>query len=73
MVEVEKANTRGMKYMITLHIIVIDSLLVARKERENTILEVALIYATYMIQYYIIGQYTVDNPYLPANSAMLSP
>jgi phage gp36-like protein len=62
-----------MKYMMTLHVIVIDSQLVAKQEPENTVLEAALIYATFMIQYYIIGQYTVDNPYLPANSAMLSP
>jgi hypothetical protein len=62
-----------MKYMMTLHVIVIDSQLVAKQEPENTVLEAALIYAPFMIQYYIIGQYTVDNPYLPANSAMLSP
>lgn len=59
--------------MTTLHIIVIDSQLVAKQVPENTVLEAALIYAAFMIRYYIIGQYTVDNPYLLANSAMLSP
>ncbi|KAL9397636.1 hypothetical protein Peur_011889 [Populus x canadensis] len=65
-----KVEAGGAKLASNSHL---PSLCLAKQEPENTVLEAALIYATFMIQYYIIGQYTVDNPYLPANSAMLSP